>query len=78
MNVVFHYAAGPRLRGRLAALPGIAVTVCAEDDDAGFVAAMREADVLWHVLKPCTEAVIAAAPRLRLIQKISDIAAALA
>jgi len=70
VKVVFHYAAGPALAARLAALPGLDVTVCPEDDDAGFARAMTEAEVLWHVLKPCTAAVIAAAPRLRLIQKI--------
>jgi len=70
VKVVFHYAAGPDLRARLAALPGLRVTVCPEADDAGFLAAMADAEVLWHVLKRCTAAVIAAAPKLRLIQKI--------
>jgi phosphoglycerate dehydrogenase-like enzyme len=70
MKVVFHYAAGPALAARLAALPGLEVTVCPEPDDGGFLHAMASAEVLWHVLKPCTAAVIAAAPRLRLIQKI--------
>jgi phosphoglycerate dehydrogenase-like enzyme len=70
MKVVFHYAAGPDLAARLGALPGLRVTVCPEADDAGFLAAMADAEVLWHVLKPCTAAVIAAAPKLRLIQKI--------
>ncbi len=70
MKVVFHYAAGPALAARLAGLPGLAVTVCPEADDAGFAAAMVDADVLWHVLKPCTAAVIEGAPKLRLIQKI--------
>jgi phosphoglycerate dehydrogenase-like enzyme len=70
VKVVFHYAAGPDLAARLAALSGLRVTVCPEPDDAGFLAAMADAEVLWHVLKPCTAAVIAAAPKLRLIQKI--------
>jgi len=70
MKVVFHYTAGPALAARLAALPGLEVAVCPEGDDAGFAAAMREAEVLWHVLKPCTASVIAGAPKLRLIQKI--------
>ena len=70
MRVVFHYAAGPALAARLGALPGLRVTVCPEADDSAFFAAMADAEVLWHVLKPCTAAVIAAAPKLRLIQKI--------
>ena len=70
MKVVFHYTAGPALAARLAALPGLDVTVCPEADDAGFAVAMAEAEVLWHVLKPCSAAVIAGAPKLRLIQKI--------
>ncbi len=41
-----------------------------EADDAAFGAEMREAGVLLHVLKPVTRAVIAAAPNLRLVQKI--------
>ena len=70
MKVVFHYAAGPELASRLAALEGLEVAVCPEVDDARFAALMAEAEVLWHVLKPVTAEVIAAAPRLRLIQKI--------
>ncbi len=70
MNVVFHYAAGPGLAAQLAALPGLAVTICPEPDEAALARALPEMEVLWHVLKPCTAAMIAAAPRLRLIQKI--------
>ncbi len=72
MKVVLHYAAGPGLAARLAAFAtqGLDITACAESDDAGLLAALREAEVLWHVLKPATAAVIAAAPQLRLIQKI--------
>lgn len=70
MNVVFHYAAGPDLAARLAAVPGLEIAVCPEDDDAGLLRLLRECDVLWHVLKPCTAPMIAAAPRLKLIQKI--------
>jgi len=70
MNVLFHYTAGPDLAARLAAVPGLRITVCAEDDDATLARALPESDVLWHVLKRCTEAMIAAAPNLKLIQKI--------
>jgi phosphoglycerate dehydrogenase-like enzyme len=70
MRVVFHYAAGPDLAARLSALEGLEVAVCPEAEEARFAALMAEAEVIWHVLKPLTAADIAAAPKLRLIQKI--------
>ena len=70
MNVLFHYAAGPDLRARLAAVPDFTITTCPEDDDALLARLLPETDVLWHVLERCTAGMIAAAPRLRLIQKI--------
>jgi len=70
MRVVFHYAAGPALTARLAALPGLTVTVCSESDDSKLMELLPETDVLWHVLKPATAAMMATAPKLRLIQKI--------
>jgi phosphoglycerate dehydrogenase-like enzyme len=70
MNVLFHYTAGPDLAARLAAIPGLRITICPEHDDAALAQALPDTDVLWHVLKRCTEAMIAAAPRLKLIQKI--------
>ncbi len=70
MNVLLHYDAGPALKDRLGALPGLDVRFVAEGDDAALMAALPETEVLWHVLQPCTAAVIAAAPRLKLIQKI--------
>ena len=84
MKVVLHYAAGPDLAARLATLPGIELAICPEADDDRFFAEIADAEVLWHSLKPCTAAVIAAAPKLRLIQKIGigvntiDLAAAAA
>ncbi|MBM3516303.1 MAG: hydroxyacid dehydrogenase [Alphaproteobacteria bacterium] len=72
MKVVFHYDASPALLGQLRALErhGLAVDPCGESDDARFTALMREAVVLWHCLRPVSAADIAAAPKLRLIQKI--------
>ena len=70
MNIVFHAAAGPDLTARLAALPGLDIAICPEDDDVRLAAQLPACEVLWHVLKPCTAAMIAAAPNLRLIQKI--------
>jgi phosphoglycerate dehydrogenase-like enzyme len=69
-NVVFHNSAGPDLAARLAAVPGLNITVCPETDDALLMRLLPGCDVLWHVLKPCTAAMIQAAPRLKLIQKI--------
>jgi phosphoglycerate dehydrogenase-like enzyme len=70
MNVVFHYPAGVGLSRRLAALDGLSVSVCPEDDVDLFDELLKNADVLWHVLKPVTARHIEGAPRLRLIQKI--------
>lgn len=70
MNVLFHYTAGPDLTARLAAVPGLNVTICPDDDDARLARLLPETDVLWHILRRCTAEMIADAPRLRLIQKI--------
>lgn len=70
MNVVFHHTAGSDLAARLAAIPGLTVSVCPEEDDALLRRILPDCDVLWHVLKRCSADMIAAAPRLRLIQKI--------
>jgi phosphoglycerate dehydrogenase-like enzyme len=70
VNVLFHYEAGPDLAARLAALPGLRINACPEHDDALLARLLPETDVIWHVLKPCTAAMIAVAPKLRLIQKI--------
>jgi phosphoglycerate dehydrogenase-like enzyme len=70
VKVVLHYDAGPGLAARLARLPGLDITICPEHDDALLWSALKDAEVLWHSLKPCTAEVIAAAPKLRLIQKI--------
>lgn len=70
MKVVYHAAAGPDLAARLAALPGLEIAVCPEDDDTRLMSLLPECEVLWHVLKRCTSEMMAAAPKLRLIQKI--------
>jgi phosphoglycerate dehydrogenase-like enzyme len=70
MKVLFHYAAGPDLAARLAAVPGLEIAVCPEDNGALLHRLLPETDVLWHVLQPCTAAMIQAAQRLKLIQKI--------
>ncbi|HME22488.1 MAG TPA: 2-hydroxyacid dehydrogenase [Acetobacteraceae bacterium] len=68
--MLFHYAAGPDLAARLAAIPALRITVCPEDDTALLARLLPETDVIWHVLKRCTAEMIVSAPKLRLIQKI--------
>ena len=72
MNVVFHYAAGPHLVTRLSQFEaaGLNVSVCPEADHRRFRALMVDTQVLWHLLEPFTADLVAASPRLRLIQKI--------
>jgi len=71
VRVVLQYRASDGFRAQIdeAFGPG-AVAVIDETDAPAFAAAMVDAEVLLHVLKPVTAEVIAAAPRLRLIQKI--------
>ncbi len=72
MRAVLHYRASPLLAAGLRrAAPGWLETVIVEDDDSvGLHAALKEAEVLLHVLTPANQVLLAAAPRLRLIQKI--------
>lgn len=70
MKVLLHYAAGPGLAARLHALPGLSLDIVPETDEAGFAAALPQAEAIWHVLRPLSAEDIAQAPRLRLIQKI--------
>jgi phosphoglycerate dehydrogenase-like enzyme len=69
MKAVLQYRASPELRQRIGALDLPTVIVDEADKDK-FLREMRDADVLLHVLEPVTAAVIDAAPRLKLIQKI--------
>ena len=70
MKIVYHASAGPDLTARLSALPDLNVAICAEADTACLADLLPECEVLWHVLTHCTAETIAAAPKLRLIQKI--------
>jgi phosphoglycerate dehydrogenase-like enzyme len=72
VKIVLQYRASPGFRAQIAAaFAGFdPVAVVDETDKTTFEAEMRDAAVLLHVLEPVTAAVIEAAPRLRLIQKI--------
>ena len=73
MKAVLHYRASTGFRTALARASetaGIEAAVVDETDEVGFVGEIADADVLLHVLKPVTAAMIAAGPRLKLIQKL--------
>ncbi len=72
MKVIYNYAAGPEFTDTLRALHAaeLDVVVCPESDDARLFELLRDADVLWHCLRPVDARVFDAAPRLRLVQKI--------
>lgn len=72
MKIVLQYRASEGFRAQIAAAfpADRPVVVIDEADEAAFAREMAGAGALLHVLKPVTAAVIAAAPRLRLIQKI--------
>ena len=72
MKVVLQYRASDGFRAQIAAAfaDGDPVAVIDETDRETFAFEMRDASVLLHVLEPVTAAVIAGAPKLRLVQKI--------
>jgi phosphoglycerate dehydrogenase-like enzyme len=72
VKVLLHYNAGAEIAALLEAesTGGIVATWTPEGDQARLLAAVADAAVLLHVLEPVTETVIAAAPQLRLIQKL--------
>lgn len=72
MRIIWNYHATPAFAARLRALAesGLQVEVCPEADDAKLFRLLADAEVLWHCLRPVDAAVLEAAPRLRLVQKI--------
>jgi len=73
MKALLHYRASAGFRAALAeaaAEAGVTAAIVAETDAAGFEREIADTDVLLHVLQPVTAAMIARAPRLKLIQKL--------
>lgn len=72
MKILFHHDVGPRLRHAVeeAADAGMHFSYCPEGPEEPLFSELTASDVLWHVLWPVDEDVLARAPRLRLIQKI--------
>ncbi len=69
MRILFHYAAGPELAARLAAL-GLDLVTCPEADDERLFSLLPQTEVVWHSIRRADAAMMDAAPKLRLIQKI--------
>ncbi|WP_332685352.1 NAD(P)-dependent oxidoreductase [Bosea sp. (in: a-proteobacteria)] len=70
MKALLHFSAGTGLREKLAAIAEPRIVVVEPQDEARFAREIADAEVLLHVLAPVTSAMIAMAPKLRLIQKI--------
>ena len=72
MKVLFHFNVIPSLQAwlRQHAPAEWDIVCCPEADQAQFDKHWPEADVVWHVLKPITAAMIQSSPQLQLIQKI--------
>ncbi len=73
MKALLHFAASPHFRQALdqaGAAAGVETVVVNEDDDAGLARELRDTDVVLHILKPFTAAMMDLAPRLELIQKV--------
>lgn len=72
MKAVLQFRAGGEFCRQLAAVvpQWLSVRVVDERDTATFSAEMTDANVLLHVLEPVTDAVMARAPKLQLVQKI--------
>ncbi|MFI0843773.1 NAD(P)-dependent oxidoreductase [Mesorhizobium sp. IMUNJ 23232] len=72
MNVLFRFDSASWLADRVVGLAseGLSVRLCSEQEESGYLSALPEADVLWHILRPVTAEAIECAPKLKLIQKI--------
>lgn len=73
MKALLHYRASDGFRAMLARhaeASGVEAVVVDEDDDTALAGEIADTTVLLHVLKPVTAAMLGAAPRLRLVQKL--------
>lgn len=71
MKAVLQYRASPGFAAIIEAARGaVPVAIVDEDDAAGYAREIADAQVLLHVLKPVTAAMMNAGPDLKLIQKI--------
>ena len=73
MKVLLHYRASAGFQAALArgaAAVGVEAVTVDETDIAGFGREVADAEVVLHVLRPFTATMLAAGPRLKLVQKL--------
>ncbi|CAN5139537.1 2-hydroxyacid dehydrogenase [soil metagenome] len=71
LRVLAHFTPGSKVTEQVAAeADWLDVRWVPEDDDDALHRELPEADVIWHVLRPLTDADMARAPKLRLIHKL--------
>jgi phosphoglycerate dehydrogenase-like enzyme len=72
VKIILHYRASPGFRRIATEMcpPNFQLSTIDETDDERFSSALRDVDVIFHVLRPLAARDIEAAPKLKLIQKI--------
>ncbi|MBI3506554.1 MAG: hydroxyacid dehydrogenase [Proteobacteria bacterium] len=72
MKAILPYDASPAIRRILDGVDRdvVRIVLLDEHDDSAFARELVDADILLHVLAPVTAAIMATAPKLRLVQKI--------
>jgi phosphoglycerate dehydrogenase-like enzyme len=73
LRVLAHFTPGSKVVEQVAAeADWLDVRWVPEDDDDALHRELPEAEVIWHVLRPLTDADLARAPKLRLIHKLGS------
>jgi phosphoglycerate dehydrogenase-like enzyme len=73
LRVLAHFTPGSKVAEQVAAeADWLDVRWVPEDDDDALHRELPEAEVIWHVLRPLTDADLARAPKLRLIHKLGS------
>ena len=71
MRVLAHFVPGDKVLDFLASESDwLDIQWCAEDDDTSFYRELPEAEVIWHVLRPLSDADLQRGSRLRLVHKL--------
>jgi phosphoglycerate dehydrogenase-like enzyme len=71
VRVLAHFTPSKKIKEQVAAESDwLDVHWVAEDDDAAFERELRDAEVIWHVLRPLSADDLAKAPKLKLVHKL--------